>query len=369
MRAVGRNAPARGVPSGASCIKERRMAITLMFTGDVNLMNVTRLEAPFARVKPVLQQSDALFGNLECCFYAPSGERSVSDEGFYAAPAMADSLRAAGYAAVGTANNVNYGREAILGSLQELDRAGIKHTGSGADRTAARAPAIVTRDGARIGYLQRTSVYWPTNHEAGEHTPGVAALKGHTAYHVPAHKLRPEMPPANRPGVPPEIITWTDPAYLAQLGEDIANLKREVDIVVASHHWGLLEDVLHYMTETAHAAIDAGADMVIGHGPHYSLPVEVYRGKPIFYGLGSFSFHTGHYGRKHGDWVGMLARVKLDGGNVKEAAFRLVRHNDDNETYFCDLAQEGVALDGITRRTTRLGTKLSVGKDEVAIVL
>jgi hypothetical protein len=65
----------------------------------------------------------------------------------------------------------------------------------------------------------------------------------------------------------------------------------------------------------------------------------------------------------------MLARVKLDGGNVKEAAFRLVRHNDDNETYFCDLAQEGVALDGITRRTTRLGTKLSVGKDEVAIVL
>ena len=52
------------------------------------------------------------------------------------------------------------------------------------------------------------------------------------------------------------------------------------------------------MTEIAHAAIDAGADLVIGHGPHYSLPVEVYRGKPIFYGLGSFSFHTGHGGRE-----------------------------------------------------------------------
>ena len=50
------------------------------------------------------------------------------------------------------------------------------------------------------------------------------------------------------------------------------------------------------MTEIGHAAIDAGADIVIGHGPHYSLPVEVYRGKPIFYGLGSFSFHTGHAG-------------------------------------------------------------------------
>lgn len=345
------------------------MATTLMFTGDVNLMNVTDPAAPFVRVKPVLAQADALFGNLECCFYAPSGQRSVTDEGFYAAPAMAESLRAAGYAAVGTANNVNYGAEAILSSLRELDRAGIAHTGSGADRAAACAPAIVERGGVRIGYLQRTSVYWPTNHEAGEHSPGVAALKGHTAYHVPLHKLRPEIPPANRPGVPPEIITWTDPAYLARLREDIAQLKREADIVVASHHWGLLEEVLQYMTETAHAAIDAGADMVIGHGPHYSLPVESYRGKPIFYGLGSFSFHTGHYGRKHGDWVGMLARVTIEAKRVKEAAFRLVRHNEDNETYFCDLAREEAALEGITRRSTRLGTQLAVGKEEVAIVL
>ena len=73
------------------------------------------------------------------------------------------------------------------------------------------------------------------------------------------------------------------------------------------------------MTEIAHAAIDAGADIVVGHGPHYSLPVEVYRGKPIFYGLGSFSFHTGHGGRRHGDWIGMMARIEagpagIDGG-------------------------------------------------------
>ena len=73
------------------------------------------------------------------------------------------------------------------------------------------------------------------------------------------------------------------------------------------------------MTEIAHAAIDAGADIVIGHGPHYSLPVEIYKGKPIFYGLGSFSFHTGHGGRKHGDWVGMLARVTLEGARGRSA--------------------------------------------------
>jgi len=48
-------------------------------------------------------------------------------------------------------------------------------------------------------------------------------------------------------------------------------------VVVASFHWGLHRDVLQYMTEIAHRAIDAGADLVIGHGPHYSLPVEVYK--------------------------------------------------------------------------------------------
>ena len=41
-----------------------------------------------------------------------------------------------------------------------------------------------------------------------------------------------------------------------------------------------------------HAAIDAGANIVIGHGPYHSLPVEVYCGKVICYGLGSFSVHT-----------------------------------------------------------------------------
>jgi poly-gamma-glutamate synthesis protein (capsule biosynthesis protein) len=183
------------------------------------------------------------------------------------------------------------------------------------------------------------------------------------------HKTRPEIPPMNRPGVPPEVITWADPAYLKRLREDIASLRKQCEIVVASHHWGLKQDVLQYMTEIAHTAIDAGADVVIGHGPHYSLPVEIYKGKPIFYGLGSFSFHTGHGGIAHGDWVGMLARVVVDGGKVAETAFRLVRHNEQNETYVCDPAKESAALEEIRSRSTSLGTKLTVEGDEVRVSL
>ena len=340
------------------------MPRTLLMTGDVNLVNVTDPGVPFARAAAALNSADVLFGNLECCLYAPPGARSVHDEGFWAPPGAGQALKLGGFRAVGNANNVNYGADAIMASLTELDRLGIAHTGAGRNAAEARAPAIVEAGGVRIGFLQRTSVYWPTNHEAGEHSPGVAALRGHTAYQLPLHKTRPEIPPANRPGVPPVIVTWADAKYLAQYRDELADLRKRVDVLVASQHWGLGEEVLDYMTEIAHAAIDAGADVVVGHGPHYSLPVEIYRGKPVFYGLGSFSFHTGHGGRKHGDWVGMLARVVLDGRDLKRASFRFVRHNEKNETVLTAMKDEHETLAKLRKRSEAFKTKIEAEGDE-----
>jgi len=338
-----------------------------MLTGDINLMNVTDYRAPFARVAPTLRQADVRFANLECCFYDPPGERSPGDEGFYAPVASGEALKLAGFDAVGNANNVNYGADAIRSSVSRLKQLGIPNTGAGANRVAAYAPAIVERNGVRVGFLQRTSVYWPTNHEAGEHSPGVAVIRGNTAYQVPAHKTRPEIPPMNRPGVPPIILTWTEREHLKRLQDDVAALRKQADIVVCSNHWGLHKEVLDYMPEIAHAAIDAEADVVIGHGPHYSLPVEIYKDKPIYYGLGSFSFHTGHGGRKHGDWVGMLATVTLEGRSVKRAAFRFVRHNEANESVLCPMKDEQETLAEISKRSARFGTKIAADGDEAVL--
>ncbi|MBI3935488.1 MAG: CapA family protein [Betaproteobacteria bacterium] len=340
------------------------MRRTLLFTGDVNLMNVTDPRVPFGRIARVLRRADVLFGNFECCLYEPAARRSLTDEGFYATRAAGAALTRAGFHIVGNANNVNYGGEAIVSSLRELDRLGVAHVGAGVNRERARAPAFIACRGMRFGFVQRTSVYWPTNHEAGERSAGVAVIRGHTAYQLPLHKTRPEIPPANRPGVPPVIVTWADPAYLAEFCKDVAALARRADIAVASHHWGLHQEVLEYMTEIAHAAIDGGADIVIGHGPHYPLAVEIYRGKPVFYGLGSFSFHTGHGGRKHGDWVGMLARVVLENRKIARVAFRFVRHNDRNETVLSPMKRERAALADIAARSARYGTRISVEGDE-----
>ena len=343
------------------------MQRTLMLTGDVNLMGVTNPEIPFARIKDTLRHADVLFGNLECCFYEPAAGHSVEREGFYAPLASARALVVAGYHAIGNANNVNYGEEAIRSSLAQLDTIGIPYTGAGANRDAARAPVIVTRAGVRFGFLQRTSVYWPTGHEATPTSPGVAVLTGRTAYEAPLHARRPGIPPANRPGVPPAIVTWADTKSLAEFTAELSALRPQVDVVVASHHWGLFEEVLDYQVEIAHAAIDAGADVVVGHGPHYSCAVEIYRGKPIFYGLGSFSFHTGHGGRAHGDWVGMLARLVFDGARLTEAAFSLVRHDDENQTYVSDPGRDREAVKQIVRRCADRGTKLTVNDHELIV--
>src|SRR5437764_1126818 len=210
------------------------MKRVLMLTGDVNLMNVTDAQVPFARIKDTLRRADVLFGNLECCFYEPVDGHSLEHEGFPAPLAPAGALVGGGFRAVGTANHVNYGGAPIRLYLRRLMRRALPCTGA----ASARRCAV--------------------------------------------------------------------------------------------------------------------ADVVMGHGPHYACSVEMYRGKPVFYGLGGFSFHTGHGGRAHGDWVGMLARLTFDDSELLEVAFSLVRHNERNETYVCDLGQDKEAVEQITRRCTQL---------------
>src|SRR5258708_4258781 len=98
----------------------------LIVTGDVNLLDVGDPAAPLSRVAKEFRASDFVFCNLECCLYTPPSARSAHKEGFYADPEIAGQvLLNAGIKAVGLANNVNFGDEAILASIAKLDRLGI----------------------------------------------------------------------------------------------------------------------------------------------------------------------------------------------------------------------------------------------------
>jgi poly-gamma-glutamate synthesis protein (capsule biosynthesis protein) len=331
----------------------------VILTGDVNFMRVTDPKVPFAQIGKTLRAADLVFGNLECMLYTPPPAKSAEREGFIADPEVGGrALTEAGFAAVGVGNNVHYGEDGILSSLKKLDSLGIAHTGAGENLAAARKPAIVERNGVRFGFLQRSSVYWPVQ-EAAADVVGIATLRANTAYQVPMHKNWKEIPPFNRAGIGPVVVTWAEPRYRDALREDILALRKEVDVVVVSCHWGLKRDILEYMTDVAHMAIDSGADVVFGHGPHYTLPVEAYRGKPIFYGMGNFSFISGHSGRRMANWLGLMAKLDFDGAKLSRAGFSLVRNNDSDETMLKSTASEADAVAKMIKAAAELDTRLT----------
>lgn len=347
------------------------MATTqLTLLGDINLIGVDNPALPFRKVAPTLKACDAVFANLECCLFDPTEKREMMRddqsgfEGLYAPPASGEALKLAGVQVIGNANNQNYGAEAILASNQRLDQLGIAHAGTGPNKAAARAPVIITRNGVKIGFIQRTSQYWPNNHEAGERATGVAAMKAYTAYQPPYYKDN-KIPP-NRPGAPAKVVTWVDPEYLAELKTDVAALKQQCDIVIASHHWGYAEEILQYQSELAHAAIDAGADIIMGHGPHFPLAIEFYKSKPIYYGLGMFCFIRSNK-RVHRGWTGMAAQLTLENKALASAAFSIVRQNDATEVVFNPSAQERDAIARIEKLSQPFGTRMQIEEHQVRV--
>ena len=334
------------------------MTTNIYITGDINLLNVEDVNQPFRHLKPILQRADLIFSNLECCFYNTDREPTLAGrEGFYVPTHLAHALTDGGISAVGLANNVNFGAEAIASSCSTLDEIGIPHTGAGANRASAYSPIIMEHKGLKIGFLQRSSIFWPTNHAALENSPGIAILSAHTAY-------QPTLP--HKPGSPPIVHTWADQADLSAFQHDIATLREVTDLVISSHHWGLKEAVMDYQVEIAHAAIDAGADIVMGHGSHTPLAIEIYKGKPIFYGLAHLFFLTGHGGKRQTD-DGLIGKIAVADKQVCEVRFSMVETTADNQSVPIMGAALTQRLEAFRAKYKKFGVTLVQENDEVIV--
>jgi poly-gamma-glutamate synthesis protein (capsule biosynthesis protein) len=346
------------------------MTLHVILAGDVNLMGVKDPSVPFSKIAKELSAADLTFTNLECCLFAPPPGRP--DDGYFAPPkAAGEALQQSGIDAVGVANNVNYGTDAIVASLARLKEVGISTVGAGNNRNEARAPLVVEREGCRIGILQRTAVYWPDGHEATATMPGVAAIKGHTIYKTPdPKKSRPGLPPSNRPGLPPEIETAADAESLSIVKDEIKALRSKTDFVIASFHWGLFDDVLTYMTEFAHAAIDAGASIVIGQGPHdHVLPIEFYKGVPIIYNLGALSFQHGPGGKTFHEWIGLLVHLEISSNKISGLTFDFVRQSHDLVISKSPVGAEPDVFEHIAKASAKVGTTLSAEGSSIRVQL
>ena len=231
--------------------------------GDISLANpMARLMAkkgadyPFMALRSTLRGADITFGNLECCI-SSRGAPIPKQFNFEAEPESAVVLKRNGFTIVSQANNHawDFGRDALLDSVRIVRATGMRTVGAGANLDAAHSLQILEANGLKIGFLAYLGL-------------------------IPA--LIPES----------HTLPCLAMASEARITLDVTAAKRKVDFLLVSLHAGQegVAEPTPRQRRFAKAAIDAGADMVIGHHPHVRQALVFYKGRPIAYSLGNFVF-------------------------------------------------------------------------------
>lgn len=278
----------------------------LLFTGDIIPARCTyaRLEAlgdytaPFQPLHDLLAGADLTIGSLDTTVSHVARPIGCTPTFNLASPAaVADGLAYAGYDVMAHAANhikdcgaAACGDQAMLETAQLLRARGIATSGSGADIVAARAPAVVERNGVYFAFLAYDDIA-PYYH-AGAQTGGSAPM---------------------------------DPATVA---EDIANARRVANVVIVMPHWGVeyTSAPAERQREFARAAAAAGADLVIGNHPHWVQAHEVIGRTFVAYALGNFVFDQ--------DWSpetqqGAMLEVTFTGARVTGTRYLPVHIYDE----------------------------------------
>ncbi|MEO8097728.1 MAG: CapA family protein [Acidobacteriota bacterium] len=230
--------------------------------------------SPFRDIAPVFADADIAFANLESPF---SDQGPVMQRGmiFKTEPEMIAGLQLAGIDVVSTANNHarDRGSYGLEFTLDLLARNNIAAAGTGKTAEAAHAGAVLERNGIRFGFLAYT--YDANNGNHKDTDPRVAILD------------------------------------TEEMVRDVASIKTRADVVIVSMHAGIeyQPNPSPAQAEFAHAAINAGAQVVVGHHPHVRQPWEWYAGGVIFYSLGNLIFDQ-------------FQRTETQIGSLAEVVFR-----------------------------------------------
>ena len=319
-----------GDPPKLASIKGR---FTVVSVGDVMLgrPQAANPDPEFQKVVAMIRAAGVAIGNQEGEAFDTSvlTHGSTGPGGLIASPAMAADYRAMGFDMMSVANNhsVDWGVDGLLESMSLLDASGIAHAGGGRSLAAARAAGVFATPQGKIGLVATASTFKPgsaANDPLDDLGPraGISLLRTRTVRLVPpetfaaVRKLATELASPLAPAPAPDVHQFTfggqawrladhaglhyqmDQYDLAGLLKSVREAKATEDLVVFHIHahetpTGVDDDTPEppdFLVTLFHDAIDAGADMVMAGGPHALRGVEIYRGKPIFYGLGLFFF-------------------------------------------------------------------------------
>lgn len=254
--------------------------IVVLATGDL-ILDEPDADRYFEPARMTLAAADVLVGHVEVPFTLER-EPSLNVPREARDPSKLSALGRAGFDVASLAANHVYddGAAGVRDTLEGLRATNILPFGAGMDLAQARQPAIVEPGGLRLGFLSYNLV-GPKEAWAGARKAGGAYVYILSSY---------ELDHAT-PGGTPNVFTGAEAESLERMCDDIRALRSRTDFVMVSMHKGTVHTpalVMPYEKQVARAAIDAGADAVVGHHAHILRGIEMYKGKPIYHGLGNF---------------------------------------------------------------------------------
>lgn len=325
------------------CIRKSAMtnSFTIAVTGQSLIKHDTRtVNTPgFQEIQEVLHRADFSFTNFESTILGSHGGWPLKGGVFGCSqPNVLDALQSLGFQGLSLSNNhaFDLGPSGILSTLEEVERRGFLHAGIGRNFTAAGRPGRGSFGGKKIALVAMDGGPGPDFMYAADASisrperPGVNRLKLTKVVDVDEGAFEQlciirdkvdytpmDLANDSQPDDAPHVDTETEVSIAraiftrsdrfgrsvrvdeADISRNLATMTAAADdgcLVVAylhHHHWEpVWSQVPEWVGTVAKRCIDAGAALFVSHGAPVLQPVEIYRGRPIFYSLGNFIFHV-----------------------------------------------------------------------------
>ena len=347
--------------------------------GDVMLNRVFGSELPLNE----LQAADLRVANLEGPITA-RGYPADKIARLVMPPGTARLVKELGLDAVALANNhmMDSGPVGMQDTQAELQANGIGFAGAGMNLAESLEPYIAEVKGARVAMVSLAATV-PPGAAAGSERPGIAPLRVRVSYWADG-TINEE-----QPGTPPWVHTEVMAEDLEPVIEAVRRAREQADIVLVQMHWGVPPewnspfqgDLAEYQRPLAHALVEAGASVILGHHAHALVGIERYQGVLIFYSLGNFLLHwysglnglkpqrpapffKPQYSERNRQTV--IAKLHFEQGERWELGrVELVpcRLNDNGEAKRVWDKQATEVLETLTRSDATLGVKLNLRED------
>lgn len=302
--------------------------MTFALTGDAIIsQRLSPYEEPeYLRMIELVRSADLAFTNLEVLFHDYTEGYPAAHSGgtwMAAEPYLAEELVWAGFDMVSLANNhtMDYAAGGLRATIRALNSVGLVYAGAGENLALARAPAYRETAGGRVALISAASTFSDEDRAGPQRSdirgrPGLNPLRYSTTHVVSSESMDKLRQVREELGydLPEESDRLRFFGTSFEVGDDfgrrtaphagdlvdivaaVQEARRQADWVIVashSHESGSSREVpADFLKTFAHAVIDAGADIWVGHGPHVLRGIEIYNGKPIFYSLSNFLFQN-----------------------------------------------------------------------------